>query len=304
MNELIKFLTSTEVVIVYIVAGVLIALCLLIYAIDRGKEKRKKRHNTNELNKLVDKVQERIQEEKKAKEFVEVAPIEVKEESVEPKYMEEIIPTPTTDVQEMTYTELKNDEEELEYYDRTEPNREEALSELARITKELEEQAELDRETEISKYEDEREKEAIISYDELLRKTANLNVVGDENAPISVNELELKETNPEKSELTEAIAQATGEEPVLIQSIEETDISNIKEDVSITSTINNEIRKFKRSPIISPIYGIENNNKVEKQMEFENTANYEKLDAENPQSEKVLKIYDKHTIINPLRLIA
>ena len=31
MNELIKFLTSTEVVIVYIVAGSLIALCLLIY---------------------------------------------------------------------------------------------------------------------------------------------------------------------------------------------------------------------------------------------------------------------------------
>ena len=87
MNELIKFLTSTEVVIVYIIAGALIALCLLIYAIDRGKEKRKKRHNTNELNKLVDQVQERLQEEKKVKEVVEVAPIKVKEESVEPKYM-------------------------------------------------------------------------------------------------------------------------------------------------------------------------------------------------------------------------
>ena len=288
MNELIKFLTSTEVVIVYIVAGSLIALCLLIYAIDRGKEKRKKRHNTNELNKLVDKVQERLQEEKKVQQVVEVAPIEVKEESVEPKYMEEIIPTPTTDVKEMTYTELKKDEEELKYYDSNEPNREEAIEELARITKELEEQAELDREAEISKYEDEREKEAIISYDELLRKTANLNVVNDENAPISVNELELKETNPVKSELTEAIAQATGEEPVLIQSIEETDISNIKEDVSITSTINNEIRKFKRSPIISPIYGIENNNKIEKQMEFENTANYEKLDAEIKKTNEFL----------------
>ena len=201
--------------------------------------------------------------------------------------MEEIIPTPTTDVKEMTYTELKKDEEELKYYDSNEPNREEAIEELARITKELEEQAELDREAEISKYEDEREKEAIISYDELLRKTANLNVVNDENAPISVNELELKETNPVKSELTEAIAQATGEEPVLIQSIEETDISNIKEDVSITSTINNEIRKFKRSPIISPIYGIENN-KIEKQMEFENTANYEKLDAEIKKTNEFL----------------
>ena len=290
MNELIKFLTSTEVVIVYIVAGALIALCLLIYAIDRGKERRKKRHNTNELNKLVDKVQERLQEEKKVKEVVEVAPIKVKEESVEPKYMEEIIPTPTTDVKEMTYNELKEDVEELEYYDRTEPNREEALSELARITRELEEQANEEKvQEDLRRIEDAREKEAIISYDELLRKTANMNIIDDEeNAVISINELNHKEEDPVKSELTEVIAQTTGDEPVILQSIEETDISNIKEDVSITSTLNNESTKFKRSPIISPIYGIEKNPKIEKQMEFENTANYEKLDAEIKKTNEFL----------------
>ena len=290
MNELIKFLTSTEVVIVYIVAGALIALCLLIYAIDRGKEKRKKRHNTNELNKLVDQVQERLQEEKKVKEVVEVAPIKVKEESVEPKYMEEIIPTPTTDVKEMTYNELKEDVEELEYYDRTEPNREEALSELARITRELEEQANEEKvQEDLRRIEDAREKEAIISYDELLRKTANMNIIDDEeNAVISINELNHKEEDPVKSELTEVIAQTTGDEPVILQSIEETDISNIKEDVSITSTLNNESTKFKRSPIISPIYGIEKNPKIEKQMEFENTANYEKLDAEIKKTNEFL----------------
>lgn len=290
MNELIKFLTSTEVVIVYIVAGALIALCLLIYAIDRGKEKRKKRHNTNELNKLVDKVQERLQEEKKVKEVVEVAPIKVKEESVEPKYMEEIIPTPKSDVKEMTYNELKEDVEELEYYDRTEPNREEALSELARITRELEEQANEEKvQEDLRRIEDAREKEAIISYDELLRKTANMNIIDDEeNAVISINELNHKEEDPVKSELTEVIAQTTGDEPVILQSIEETDISNIKEDVSITSTLNNESTKFKRSPIISPIYGIEKNPKIEKQMEFENTANYEKLDAEIKKTNEFL----------------
>lgn len=290
MNELIKFLTSTEVVIVYIVAGALIALCLLIYAIDRGKERRKKRHNTNELNKLVDKVQERLQEEKKVKEVVEVAPIKVKEESVEPKYMEEIVPTPTTDVKEMTYNELKEDVEELEYYDRTEPNREEALSELARITRELEEQANEEKvQEDLRRIEDAREKEAIISYDELLRKTANMNIIDDEeNAVISINELNHKEEDPVKSELTEVIAQTTGDEPVILQSIEETDISNIKEDVSITSTLNNESTKFKRSPIISPIYGIEKNPKIEKQMEFENTANYEKLDAEIKKTNEFL----------------
>lgn len=290
MNELIKFLTSTEVVIVYIVAGALIALCLLIYAIDRGKERRKKRHNTNELNKLVDKVQERLQEEKKVKEVVEVAPIKVKEESVEPKYMEEIIPTPTTDVKEMTYNELKEDVEELEYYDRTEPNREEALSELARITRELEEQANEEKvQEDLRRIEDAREKEAIISYDELLRKTANMNIIDDEeNAVISINELNTKKEDPIRSELTEVIAQTTGEEPILLQNIEETDISNIKEDVSITSTLKNESTKFKRSPIISPIYGIEKNPKIEKQMEFENTANYEKLDAEIKKTNEFL----------------
>ena len=115
-----------------------------------------------------------------------------------------------------------------------------------------------------------------------------MNIIDDEeNAVISINELNHKEEDPVKSELTEVIAQTTGDEPVILQSIEETDISNIKEDVSITSTLNNESTKFKRSPIISPIYGIENN-KIEKQMEFENTANYEKLDAEIKKTNEFL----------------
>ena len=115
--------------------------------------------------------------------------------------MEEIIPTPKSDVKEMTYNELKEDVEELEYYDRTEPNREEALSELARITRELEEQANEEKvQEDLRRIEDAREKEAIISYDELLRKTANMNIIDDEeNAVISINELNHKEEDPVKA---------------------------------------------------------------------------------------------------------
>ena len=38
--------------------------------------------------------------------------------------------------------------------------------------------------------------------------------------------------------------------------------------------------KFKRSPVISPVYGIEKQASEDTTMEIENTANYDKLDEE------------------------
>ena len=60
MNELIEFLTSKEIIVVYIVAGIACLLCFIIYLIDKNYTKRKQRQNTRELNKLVEEVSEYI----------------------------------------------------------------------------------------------------------------------------------------------------------------------------------------------------------------------------------------------------
>lgn len=58
MNELLEFLTSKEIIVVYIVAGVACLLCFAIYLVEKNNEKFRKRHNTRELNKLVDQIKE------------------------------------------------------------------------------------------------------------------------------------------------------------------------------------------------------------------------------------------------------
>lgn len=69
MNDMIEFLTSKEIIVAYIVIGVAIFLCLVIFIIDKTYDKRKQRQNTRKLNKLVSDVnlrlQEGIEEEKK-----------------------------------------------------------------------------------------------------------------------------------------------------------------------------------------------------------------------------------------------
>lgn len=58
MNELLEFLTSKEIIVVYIVAGVACLLCFAIYLVEKNNEKFRKRHNTRELNRLVDQIKE------------------------------------------------------------------------------------------------------------------------------------------------------------------------------------------------------------------------------------------------------
>lgn len=64
MNELIEFLTSKEIIVVYIVAVVACLLCFIIYLVDKNYYKRKQRHNTKELNKLVEEVTEIVEDKK------------------------------------------------------------------------------------------------------------------------------------------------------------------------------------------------------------------------------------------------
>ena len=58
MDNVIELLTSKEVIVVYIVIAVACLLCFIIYLVDRNQDKRKRKQNTKELNKLVEDVNE------------------------------------------------------------------------------------------------------------------------------------------------------------------------------------------------------------------------------------------------------
>ena len=247
MSSLVDFLTSTEIIVVYIVTLVTVLLCLIIYLFDKGAEKRKQKQNTKELNRIV-------VEEEPTKEVVE---------EKETEYIEEpVIVQPTIkNIETANITDLKDEEPEIEElvidepqeeltYTNIEPNKEEATAELMKLTETLEKslnEAEQDNiSISVQKYEEDQEKDAIISYDELLERTKELHINEELKEPIQENSV-----------------------PVILQG------QTIEETSTIPTQAYTEDKSFKSSPIISPVYGLSNN-----ELEIENTANFEKLDAE------------------------
>lgn len=389
MSELLNFLTSKEIVVVYIVAGLACVLCFIIYLIDKTYYKRKQRHNTRELNRLVEEINEIIDDE------YETTPVEIyetpvletiedtkvdtytavastpviveakKEEVVETieqaniseveqeendqinienmileamssePFTEEVVTetvelTPveeTTPVIEAVKKEEKIEEkvEETLSYTTIEPNKTEAQEELMRLTEELEKAEQEAKNIDLTAYEEEQEENAIISLEELVRKSKEMYAQNENeytqyedegNEPISLEDLE-KRMNKVKAEVIEL--EASFETPVIVETetttvpttIEEItnslethteqlkldDLSTvkieeeIKEATPIVKTINKPLyqanKKFEISPIISPIYGIEKFDSAT-DMELENTANYEKLDEEIKKTNEFL----------------
>ena len=341
MNELINFLTSKEIMIVYIVAGCACLLCLIIYIVEKNNEKFRKRHNTKELNKLVEMVKEEVDEPTQEVEVMYDEPVletlEEKTEVVElledvPSVKEEVVVAPVevlqevkTEVTPIITEEMKNDliviedevieeekeevqvveeekvEEELQYTT-IEPDQATAKLELQKITEELKKQEQQEVENiALTNYESEQEENAIISLDELIKKgkemyeSNEVTQYADEgNEPISLNELAGLRSNEAYEQpfiisdavgtevLEEEILEEEVVEPITIAeqvSLAEKENVRIENDVVVQTEVKNEVRKFKSSPIISPIYGIENTESVN-ELELENTANYEKLDEE------------------------
>lgn len=60
MNDLVEFLTSQEIMVVYLIAGVLCLICFLNYIFKCNSKKYRMKNNTRELNKLVEEVKEQI----------------------------------------------------------------------------------------------------------------------------------------------------------------------------------------------------------------------------------------------------
>ena len=317
MDDLWSFVTSPEAVIVYIVVGLSCILCLIIYLVERYNVKAKRRHNTRELNKLVEQVRDEfeeketvsydqpvlevIHEDQQARSVTEMLERTVslyekpQDDEIEEEKEPEIIETEPLvienvdiekEVQETeTFEEIEEMEEETQEeleYTTIEPNPMEAREELNKLTEEIQQTEEIDevQNEALTSFEEQQEETAIISLEELIQKgkimyeTNELTQYEDEgNVPISLGELEQRIGK----EATPCL------EPFILENVvdeEEAEMENSQEVVNpvveVTTLEQEEtVKRWKSSPIISPVFGIEKEN----DLSLENTANYEKFDA-------------------------
>lgn len=346
MNDLIEFLTSKEIMVVYIVAAVACLLCFIIYLIDKSYYKRKRKQNTKELNKLVEEVSEKLHEEK-AVENKEVSAMVIEPDKIEPvvttDYMPVEVELPVEEskfeekaekpiiIQELSVEESESKPEDLVLestieqleekqdkeltedlqYTNIEPDQKEAQDELLKLTQELEKQEQEMKNIDLTAYEEEQEENAIISLEELVKKSkemyeANeLTQYQDEgNEPISLDDLELKkqefvsdepviiETIIEELEEAQKpqiqVEEIVKEESLHQEQLVLDDFNSVKvEPVREARPAYQSTTKFQRSPVISPIYGIERK-ETTNDIELENTANYEKLDEEIKKTNEFL----------------
>ena len=302
MSDLIMFLTSKEVIIIYIILFLACFLSLIIYLVEKGSVFRKRRHNTRELNKLVKKVKAKAKiEEDNTEEYYEEPVLEIK--TGDSAVSEMLDNTRELDIK-IEKNEPKKEEEEL-LYTTIEPDRETARLELKKIREALEQQ-EKEKEQEeykeeivieeenysdtINSFEEKQEEDAIISLDELLEKGKSLydsnektQYIDDDTAPISLEEL-----------ATQAGGVITHyDEPFIIENVvPKEELLENDSEVMVMDDFNtvkdNNIKRFKNTPFISPIYGID-----KRELELENTANYDKFDKEiNKSNEFIMSLKD------------
>lgn len=181
----------------------------------------------------------------------------------------------------------KNEEEVIKYKDEV-YTKTEAQQELERITEELRKIEDEDKEEniELTKYESEQEENAIISLDELIAKGKTITEQNevtqyqdDGNEPISISELEERYKNSKENvEVLEVEEDKLESNNKL--SID--DFLNAKLGNNKTTTVaySQSNSTYHPSPIISPIYGIEEPVKKNTTLELENTANLQKFDDE------------------------
>lgn len=177
----------------------------------------------------------------------------------------------------------KNEEEVIKYKDEV-YTKTEAQQELERITEELRnlETDEQPNNIELTKYESEQEENAIISLDELIAKGKTITEQNevreyqdDGNEPISIRELEeIYKNNKDNIET------------VNVASVNEVDKQKLSVDDFLSTKTTSQTYQEKEntyhpSPIISPIYGIEEEPvKKNTTLELEDTSNFQKFDDE------------------------
>ena len=175
------------------------------------------------------------------------------------------------------FVEAEKVEEELEKI--------ETPNELENILKKMQEDVNIKPEDVVKKFEEEQEEKAIISYKELVDNVnqGKIEVVDDEDSSVNyVENLNLEE-----------------ETPILSQSDENSSVTPemVKEAIeNISNSSVKEVKKFKNSEFISPIYGIMEDKleypkvkKAENILDIMNTRDYNELTEEIKRQEEFLE---------------
>lgn len=314
MNELIEFFTSKEIIIVCCISFLACLLCVFIYIVEKNSERYKKKHNTRELNKLVAQIKDKFGEAEPIETLDEpVLEINAEDSSAVNDMLEstlqldsienledeiEVDEEPSLIIEDIDIVqdiddevpELQIQEDELEYTT-IEPDQETAQLELKKLTEELRRNAEIEATGELSltNFEEQQEESAIISLEELVKRGKDIykaneltQYVDESTMPISLQELAIQSGNVAKDY----------DEPFLIENvISKEEKAEVEREVKKADSklhlddFNSVGPKFKNSPIISPVFGIE---KKDSELELENTANYEKFDQEIKKTNEFL----------------
>lgn len=284
MNSLIDFISNNEVSIM-IALLVTIVLLTIIVLITDALNKRKNKKDVKELlnnhdTDITDVFKEDINEENIAKTQEYTMDLEQYNDVInndnkltEIKYVEDDEELEKTKAQ----LELKNLKEELIKADIKEKEEAKKKLELEKQQDEVIDVIDIDNNP-IDKFEQEQEENAIISLDEFNKVSDKIYDENEEiqykdegNEPISIQELEaLYNTKELKAiKIDEEIVK-----PTISKS--ETKIREKENDY-----------KFQKSPIISPVFGLDNDESVNT-IALENTANLDKLSEEIKRTNEFL----------------
>lgn len=231
---------SSGIYLVYGLVALLIILIIVIIVVDKKETKR-------ETQNLFDTLNMKIISDNSFDDEPEI--IEIKQEEKVNESFNDIATQKTTDLNEardkIKETIKLMDMEDMLVEKESDLEKTQAQLRVESITKALEE-ANIDEKIEEDKYqkfEEEQEKNAIISYkelkdsfDKLYSENEKIQYIDDDTIPININEL---------YELSDEISKENNEEV------------NVKEELIEVKTDNLADTQFRNSPYISPVYGIQ-----------------------------------------------
>ena len=319
MQNITDLLLSKEILIVYIILGIAILLCLLIYIIDKITYKSKLKKNTLELIDLVNKVNDKLANDS--------------------------IPTSSiledNSLSDTKRVEINNDDLS---YTNIEPTREEAIREIEAIKEELvKEETSTENNTLDSTFKNEEIVDTVEEIDNSSNNQVEENInnndidniisnqYDDEDVPITLDEYMMISTDKYNNDTLEIsdeedalisfdevskkfdrvnneIEEITSPVGIELQNVIESVYNNNKEEAVILENKVVEMHtlsdlsepervrvpymrdKFRNSNFISPIFGLEKVNlPTLEELQIENTANYDKLDQEIKKTNNFLK---------------
>lgn len=302
-----------DMIIIYALIVVMAILLIIVFTLD-AKNKKKNLDEEDIVIKGTTPL-EQYQQTNNLQAKVEQKIEQLEKEQVKTKEIEENIEVKEETKEETEIIEENNKDGNIKYVeDKTiEEQQEEAQKELDKAALSLIDDKK--EEDTLTNFEIEQEENAIISYNELVKVSENLYESNEKtqyedegNEPITIEQLREKFSDSSKEELK---AEPNSElvstiDKIINDSKKETqnesiDLNKQKENIErpkvklddfVLEKEPKKETKFKSSPIISPVFGIEKEKAIKEQteLELEQTADLEKLDAEIRKTNQFLQV--------------